>query len=157
MKRRVIAFLALLSLTAGCRSLAGLHIENPTYSIREVRPHVSIALPISASSIDLDFDIGIENPNSVGLNLDRIVFDVLVNDSHVMNGISSDRVSIPARGTGEVRLRTSIGYNNLKSVFRDVADVIQGDRANYQVQGRAYYRTPLGVMDFPFNVVKSRF
>ena len=53
------------------------------------------------------FDIGVQNPNSVGLNLDRIVFDVLVNDSHVVDGISSDRVSIPAGGTGEGQARAA--------------------------------------------------
>lgn len=157
MKWRVIALLAMLPLlTAGCQSLAGLQIVNPSYFIRQVHPHVSFALPLSASSIDLDFDIGVKNPNRVGLNLERIDFDVLVNESHVVDGVSSDRVSIPAHGTGEVRLRTSIGYGNLRSLFREVADVIQGDRARYQVQGRAYYRTPLGLLDFPFDVAKSR-
>jgi len=156
MKRHaLLLMLTLPMLTTGCRSLANLHIENPSYSIREVRPHVSFALPLSASSIDLDFDIGIQNPNSVGLNLDRIDFDVLVNDSHIVDGVSSDRISIPARGTSTVRLRTSVGYNNLRNLFREVADMIQGDRANYQVRGRAYYRTPIGTMDFPFNVVKT--
>ena len=39
---------------SGCSTLANLNIVNPSYSLRDIRPHVAIALPLSASSIDLD-------------------------------------------------------------------------------------------------------
>src|SRR5206468_9335341 len=95
--------LALTALTlslSGCSTLAKtLNIVNPSYSLRDIRPHVAIALPISASSIDLDFDVGVNNPNTVGLRLDRLDFDVLVNDNPLLTQVSTPQgINIPARG-----------------------------------------------------------
>src|SRR5438552_1583579 len=45
---------------SGCSSVArSLNIVNPRYSIRDVRPRVAIALPLSASTIDFDFALGV--------------------------------------------------------------------------------------------------
>src|SRR5438045_9190580 len=78
--KKAFLFVTALCL-AGCTSMyRNLNIVNPSYSLRNIRPHVAIALPLSASSIDLDFDVGVDNPNSVGLRLDRLDFDVLVNE-----------------------------------------------------------------------------
>ena len=123
--------------------------------MRDIRPRVDIALPLSESSIDFDMNVEVQNPNSVGLNLDRIDFDLLVNDSPVVTGVTNDQVRVPARGNGEVRLRARVGYGQLKSAFRGIADIVQGNRARYQLRGRAYYDTPIGRMNFPFTVYKA--
>lgn len=144
--------MALLSL-GGCDVLRRtLNIVNPTYRIREVRPQVAIAIPFSASTIDFDFDIEVENPNSVGLRLDRLDFDLLVNGTHVSRGFSSDQVRIPANGLGDVRIRTRVGYNELRSLFQEIVEIVQGGRARYELRGRAYFDTPIGQMNFPLTV-----
>jgi LEA14-like dessication related protein len=143
-----------ISLT-GCQSLANLNIVNPRYTFRDVRPHVNIALPLSASSIDFDFTVGVENPNSVGLRLDRIDFDLFVNDNHVLSSVSDQGLRIPANGTGDVRLRARAGYSQLQSLFREVSDIIQGNRARYELRGNAYYNTPVGALKFPVTVYSS--
>lgn len=143
---------------SGCNSVArALNIVNPSYSIRDVRPRVAIALPLSASSIDFDFTLGVDNPNSVGLRLDHVDFDLLVNENPVLNSVSNDpRVEIPARGLGTVHLRTRLGYDNVRTIFRDIADAVQGNRAKYEIRGNAYYNTPLGQMKFPVTVYSTR-
>src|SRR5438309_4777347 len=85
--KRPLAFaltgtLAVLTLsTTGCGSVArALDIVNPRYSIQNIRPRVDIALPLSASTIDFDFDLGVDNPNSVGLRLDQVDFELFVNN-----------------------------------------------------------------------------
>src|SRR5689334_11431671 len=103
-------------LLSGCSSVArALNIENPKYSIRDVRPRVDIALPLSASSIDIDFNVEVDNPNSVGLRLDRIDFDLFINDSRIMDSVSSQNVRIPANGRGDVRLSTRINYQSIRT------------------------------------------
>jgi len=151
-----LAFLTLF--LSGCSSVAqALNIVNPRYSIRDIQPRVAIALPLSASSIDFDFTLGVDNPNSVGLRLDHVDFDLLVNDNAVLNSVSNDpRVEIPARGLGTVHLRTRLGYENARSLFRDIADAVQGNRAKYEIRGNAYYNTPMGQMRFPVTVFSSR-
>jgi LEA14-like dessication related protein len=151
----VLAFVALSM--SGCSTLARtLNIQNPTYSLRNVQPHVAIALPLSASSIDFDFDLGVDNPNSVALQLAGINFDMLVNGNRLLSSQSNQGVNIPARGYGAVHLRSRVGYNDIRSIFQQVADVIQGNRANYEMRGTAFFDTPLGRMNFPVTVYATR-
>lgn len=155
MTRPSLPIAILAALVAGCSTL-GINIENPRYTIRDIRPRVAVALPLSASTIDFDFKIEIDNPNPVALRLTRIDFDLLVNDSQIARGMTNEPIRIPARGTGEVKLRTRVGYNEIRSVFNDVANLIQGERARYRVNGRAYFDTPAGQMSFPLTVYTSR-
>lgn len=144
-------------LLSGCSAVQrALNIENPHYSIRDIRPRVDIAIPLSASSIDLDFALDVDNPNSVGLTLDKIDFNLFVNDNHILDSISQQGIRIPANGVGSVRLTTRIGYQNIRNIFSEVANVIQGNRAKYELRGNAYYDTPIGMMKFPVTVYSSR-
>ena len=148
-----IALAAVTLTVSGCQSLAGLNIVNPRYSLRGVAPHVAIALPLSASAIDFDFTIGIDNPNPVGLRLDWLDFDLAINDTPVLSSVRAEQgVRIPAHGLGDVHLRTRVGYDNLKTLFRQIADVVQGNRATYTIRGNAYYQTPVGQMRFPLTL-----
>ena len=148
--------MALAMATAGCSTaLNALDIENPEYSIRDIRPRVSVAIPFSASSIDFDFLVEVRNPNRVGLRVDQVDFDLLVNGAEVLRGISSEDVRIPASGTGEVRLKGRVGYDNIRTLFREVADAVQGRRAKYELRGTVHYDTPVGRMRFPLTVYRS--
>lgn len=157
------ALLAALSLSAGlamlltsCNTLRTLNIENPRYSIRDIRPRVDVALPLSASSIDIDFNIEVDNPNSVGLRLDQIDFNLLINERPVLDSISQHDIRIPANGRGNVALRTRINYNSVRTLWNELADVVRGERARYEIRGDAYYNTPIGRMKFPVTVYSSR-
>ena len=158
MNRKPFLLLSMLglALATGCstiRDLAG--IENPEYSIREVRPNLSLAFPLSASSIDFDILMEVQNPNSVGLTLDRIDFDLFVDRQRVVRGYANDGIRIPASGRGDVRLRARVGYNEVRSLWNELVEVARGDTPQYEVRGTARYNTPLGNFDLPFNVVRS--
>ena len=150
--------LAVVTLSlSGCSSVGrALNIVNPTYTLRSVQPHVSLALPLQASSIDFDFVLGVDNQNSVGLNLARLDFGVLVNGNRLIDSVSSDRVNIPARGSSDVRLRARVGYQQIPNLWQQIVNVVQGQRANYQVEGNAYFDTPIGQMRFPVSVAATR-
>ena len=142
---------------SGCNTLASaLNIENPRYSFREVRPRVNIALPLSASTIDFDMTVAVDNPNSVGLRLDRFDFSLFVNDSRLLDSATNQQIRIPANGIGDVHLRASVGYDNIRSLWNQVVNWIQGDRARYEIRGNAYYDTPIGEMRFPVTVYTTR-
>ncbi len=142
---------------SGCSSLGqAVNIVNPSYTIRNVQPHVSLALPLQASSIDFDFTVGIDNPNTVSLNLARLDFGVLVNGNRLIDSVSGDRINIPARGSNDVHLRARVGYQQIPNLWQQIVNVIQGQRANYQVEGNAYFDTPIGQMRFPVSVAATR-
>ncbi len=144
-------------LLSGCSAVQrALNIENPRYTIRDIRPSIDIALPLSASSIDIDFAIEVDNPNSVGLRLDQIDFNLFINESRVLESTSQQDLRIPANGRGDVHLRTRIGYQNVRSLWNEIVDVVRGQRARYQIRGNAHYDTPLGRLSFPVTVYSSR-
>ncbi|MBK5258396.1 MAG: LEA type 2 family protein [Thermoanaerobaculia bacterium] len=150
----IVLALATVALT-GCSLAKTLDIVNPSYSIRDIRPRVDIALPLSSSSIDLDFTIAVNNPNRVGLKLDQIDFNLFINDQRILDGVSRQRINIPANGHGDVRLSTRFGYQQVRTLFTEIADLIRGDRARYEIRGNAWYDTPVGRLKFPVTVYST--
>ena len=152
--RNALALTILTVVTStGCQSLGALaNIENPEYFIRSIRPQVAVALPLSASTIDFDIQLEVQNPNSVGLTLDRIDFDLLVDDRRVVQGFANEGIRIPASGTGDVRLRARVGYNEIRGLWEEVVQAVRGGRPDYELRGTAQYQTPIGRLDLPFNV-----
>jgi LEA14-like dessication related protein len=158
------SLLAFLSVCAGVALLltscstvrSALNLENPRYTLRDIRPHLDIAIPLSASSIDIDFALEVDNPNDVGLRLDQVDFNLYINDSRVLDSISQQDLRIPANGRGDVQLRTRIGYQNVRSIWDELVSIIRGQRARYEIRGNAYYDTPLGRLRFPVKVLSTR-
>jgi len=149
--------LATVSILQGCGAVAqALNIVNPRYSLQNFHPRLNIAIPPSASTIDFDFDLGVDNPNSVGLRLDRVDFDLLANNERLITTSSTQQARIPARGFGSVHMTSRVGYQEIRLIYREVVDMIQGNRAQYQVNGTAYYDTPVGALRFPVSVSTSR-
>lgn len=137
----------------GCRSLVVGKLVNPSYTLRGVVPHVAIALPLTKSAIDFDITIGVDNPNPIGLHLDWLDFDLAINDIPVLTSVRADQgVNIPAHGVGDVHLRTRVLYANLKTLFRQIADIVQGERPHYAIHGNAYYHTPFGEKRYPLTL-----
>lgn len=156
MKRLLPLALALLFLP-GCAAVQkALNIENPRYSIRDIRPRIDIAIPLSASSIDIDFNLEVDNPNSVGLRLDQLDFDLFINDSRVLDSTTRQGLNIPANGVGNVQLQTSIDYRDVRTLWNEIVDIVRGQRARYELRGNAYYATPVGRLKFPVTVYSTR-
>jgi LEA14-like dessication related protein len=165
MKRTLI--LATL-LTAGCLGLSVLmlalsgcqsytHLVNPSYTLRGVVPHVAIALPLTASAIDFDITISVDNPNPISLRLEWLDFDLAINDTPVLTSVRAEQgVNIPAHGVGDVHLRTRVLYANLKELFRQIASIVEGNRAHYAIHGNAYYHTPFGTRRYPLTLYSKR-
>jgi LEA14-like dessication related protein len=152
----IVSGLALL-LLPGCAAVGrALNIENPRYSIRDIRPRVDIALPLSASSIDIDFNLEVDNPNSVGLSLSQLDFNLFINDTRVLDSVSREQFRIPANGVGEVQLRTRIGYQNVRTLWNEIVDIVRGQRARYELRGTAHYDTPVGRLRFPVTVYSTK-
>ena len=155
--RRLILLAVTVFLLQGCAAIqSALNIENPRYAIRDIRPRVDIAIPLSASSIDIDFNLEVDNPNSVGLKLDQLDFDLFINDTRVLDSTTRQGLSIPANGIGDVQLRTRIGYQNVRTLWNEIVNVVRGERARYELRGNAYYDTPVGRLKFPVSVYSTR-
>jgi LEA14-like dessication related protein len=144
-------------LLSGCAAIgSALNIQNPRYSLRDIRPRVDIAIPLSASSIDIDFNLEVDNPNSVGLALSQLDFNLFINDTRVLDSTSREQFRIPANGIGNVQLQTRIGYQNVRNLWNELVDIVRGERARYELRGTAHYDTPVGRLKFPVTVYSTR-
>ena len=149
MKRKLLMIGVAVGLLR-CNTLANLHIINPSYSLRSVTPRVNLGIP---PSIDLDFGVNVNNPNPVQLRLDYFDFDLLVNNNLILRNIHSVQgLRIPANGDGDVHLATHVTYDSIRTIYNEVLNIIQGNRASYGIQGNAYYDTPVGQLRFPVSV-----
>ena len=136
--------------TSGCNTLANLHVINPSYQLRSVNPRLNLGIP---PSIDLDFTVNVNNPNPVALNLNYFDFDLLINNNPILRNVHSVQgFRIPAQGDNDVHLATHVTYDSIRSMYNEVVNMIQGNRASYGIQGNAYYDTPVGQLRFPVNV-----
>jgi LEA14-like dessication related protein len=149
-----IVLAAITVALAGCRMMG--NIQNPSYTIRDIRPHVSIALPLSSSTIDLDFTVSVDNPNSVSLDLAHMDFGVFVNGDRLIDSVSSEHIHVPAHGVNDVHLRVRVGYEQIPKLFQQIVDLIHGHRAHYEIQGDAYFNTPLGQRRYPVEIQATR-
>lgn len=146
-----LAVLAILN--TGCSAVRqALNIENPRYSIRNIRPRIDVAIPLSQSSIDFDFTVGVDNPNGVAIKLDQLDFDLYINNNRILDSTSRQGINIPANNYGEVFLRTRVGYSQIRNLFNEIVDVVRGERARYELRGTAHYDTPIGRLRFPVSV-----
>ena len=150
--------LAAITLSStGCSALIrAADIENPTYTVRDIRPHVAIALPLSASSIDFNFLLGVDNPNRVSLRVAHLDFELFADDTHLISAVNRERVVIPAHGYGEIPVRARVGYTEVRDVWSSIVDLVTGNRAHYRLTGNAYYDTPVGELRFPVTVNMTR-
>ena len=145
-----VACVVLAAVTFSLSGCSSLNIVNPSYSLRGVNPHINLGIP---PSMDIDFTVGVDNPNPVALRLDRFDFDLLINNNPVINNVRSDQgIHIPARGLGDVHLNAHVNFSNLQSIYREIIDYVQGNRATYEIRGNAYYNTPIGQMRFPVTI-----
>jgi LEA14-like dessication related protein len=145
-----IALSFCLIATTGCSTLANLHVINPSYSLRSVDPHVNLTIP---PSMDLNFTVNVNNPNPVELTLNAFDFDLLVNNNAILRNVHSTQgFQIPAQGANDVHLSTHVTYDSIRSIYNEVLNVIEGNKATYGIQGNASYDTPVGRMTFPVSV-----
>jgi LEA14-like dessication related protein len=145
-----VALSICLIATSGCNTFANLHVINPSYSLRSVNPHLNLGIP---PSVDLEFTVNVNNPNPVALTLNYFDFDVLVNNNPILRNVHSVQgFRIRAQGDDDVHLATHVTYDSIRSIYTEVVNMIQGNRASYGIQGNAYYDTPIGQLRFPVNV-----
>jgi LEA14-like dessication related protein len=146
--------LSILTLSlSGCSALAYRHLEKPEYRLVDVAAKVNASIP---PSIDLDLTIEVDNPNPVALRLDAFDFILFANDQRIANGATVDHVTVPPNGTGDVRLRAHLSYKGLKTIYRDIVNMVQGGRARYTLEGNATFDTPLGQRTYPVKIGKHK-
>ncbi len=145
---RIGAAAGLVLMFFGCVSTEDLvrvamnQMEQPEVRI------ISVELTeISFRAAEIEFEIGIYNPNPRGVRLERVDYAVLIEGSRVIAGTIDEPIALEAEASVVVRVPTAIIYSDIREVVSTVRD---DPEAGYRMEATVSFDLPyLGPVDVP--------
>lgn len=140
---RLVA-LSLLSLAAGCASIASL--EAPEVQVTNLR-----LLEPAPGSLEQRFAVGLRliNPNNRAISVDGLDFELELNDRRLARGVTSDAFELPRLGQADTVV---VVTTSVFDVLRQAVDLAGRQQApmDYRVHGRLHIGRGF-VRSIPFN------
>ena len=122
-------------------------LKNVIVSIAEI--HVE---EIGLTGATLNIRLRMQNPNSLTATLDRMDYTIYGNGNNLGSGNIAQRTDIPAGGE-------NVASTDFDLLYSGAAKVIQSDLATgnvkWRITGTAYFDTPIGTINVPFDVQQS--
>lgn len=136
LRRCVILFL-LFALLSGCASI----VQEPRIAIRETR-----LIGLDSSGIDVEFHLGITNPNNFDLSLLGYAYDLRVMTLPLSTGSTQETVIFPSGKETDMRLPVHLTFGDLLEILKRQPDL---DKLPYRMNAKLQLKTPLGEMIIP--------
>lgn len=135
MARIFILFLAGL-LIGSCSAVKQLtNVQKPNVSIKNVR-----FTGMSLSDIDLAVEVGIENPNQMGVNLQAFDYDFQINDASFLAGQQEKPQQIEANGSSSFEIPLTLNFKDLYSTFTSLKNQ---DNSGYNIGAGLTFDLPI--------------
>lgn len=99
---RLLTAVFLSVLVSGCASLMTTDFDDPDIEVVGLRP-----LPSSGMEARFEVSLRVVNPNSIGLDLDGVHYELYVEGSKLLSGVSSSPTTIPAYGEATLVLQAA--------------------------------------------------
>jgi LEA14-like dessication related protein len=113
-------------LFTGCSTIEGvLNLTRPNASIERVE-----LSGLSFDRVDLVFYVEVHNPNSIGLKLAGLEYNLAMEKNSVVRGNVEKGIELPARGSSLLEVPVSVGYSN---IFNTVQSAREKDNLDYQI------------------------
>ena len=106
---------------------------------------------IGLTSATLTIRLRMYNPNTITATLDRADYELYGNNNYLGNGVIPQRIDIPAGGTRIVETDFVLSYSGGAGV---IWSSLIGGEVSWRIKGTAYFDTPLGTMNIPFDVTQ---
>jgi LEA14-like dessication related protein len=146
MKKHLL-FLALAFVFSGCAQLQNLlqkSLTKPTASVTGAR-----VSGLSFMQIDLLFDVKVDNPNSVGVNLAGFDYGLKINDHSIFSGNKDDALKIEAQASSIIQIPLSLKYDD---IYQSVKDLKSKKSSSYMFDGGVSFDLPvLGLTRIPIS------
>lgn len=124
--------------TASCSTLALLK-EPPKVKFKGVRLKQT-----DLKNATLDIVLEVENKNDVAATVDRLKYNLMVDEKQIASGIFDQKVELPARSTSQVAVPVQV---KLEDIFASAFSLLQKKGAPYNAKGTV----GIGVFEIPFN------
>ena len=141
---RLGVILALIALgSAACSRLRMLAFQKPEITFRGVEVY---SFGLGGASLDVLVDV--YNPNSFGFAVERLTYDLEVEDTPWGSGETESSLAVPPRDTATLRLPIEVDWSRLGGVGREV---LQAGKVRYGVTGRVTIRSDRGNFEVPYD------
>lgn len=135
--RLSIATLLLLVIVSGC----SLFIKEPRIAVNGAS-----LVGLDTSGIDIEFYLGISNPNIFDLSLVGYTYDLRVMALPLATGGTQETVIFPAGKETNLRLPVHLAFSNLLEIIKQQPDL---DKLPYRMNASLHMKYPLGEMVIP--------
>ncbi len=128
---------------SGCAGLKDFASnQTPKVSVGNVRLD-----KLSFQSVDLLFDLNLENPNPVGVTMAGFDYDFLLNESSFVKSDQQEKQSISANGSSTIQVPVKLAFADLYKMFSGFKDK---DKADYGINFGFSFDVPiLGLVRVP--------
>jgi LEA14-like dessication related protein len=121
-----------------------LAIKECKFALVSVRPHT-----FTFSNLKVDFDIKVDNPNSVDAVLDKLVYTFFANNTEVFSGTTGKTVNIKAKKSEQFTTSITLEYSKIGQAL---AEAMKLGSAAYRIDARAYISTIIGEISYPVSI-----
>lgn len=108
---RYSALILAALMLAGCAALKD-QFKEPSVSVQDLRIR-----SVSLTDMTLDFDLGIDNPNPMGIAMSGLSYRLELQDRPMFEGRTQERVKVAANGSSRVTLPFTLSYEDLAGGF----------------------------------------
>ena len=135
--RGFVATFLLLALVSGCSSF----IQEPRIAIKGTS-----LVGLDSSGIDVEFYLGISNPNIFDLSLLGYTYDLHVMTLPLLTGGTQQSVIFPAGKETDMCLPVHLKFSDLLEIIKRQPDL---NKLPYRMNARLHIKYPLGEMVIP--------
>jgi LEA14-like dessication related protein len=133
----VVATMLLFTLLSGC----SLFIHDPRIAVKGTN-----LVGLDSSGIDMEFYLGITNPNAFDLSLLGYTYDLHVMTLPLSTGGMQETIIFPAGKETDMRLPVHLKFSDLLEIIKRQPDL---NKLPYRMNARLHLKHPLGEMVIP--------
>ncbi|KAA3615074.1 MAG: hypothetical protein D8M58_11520 [Calditrichaeota bacterium] len=146
--KRFIALLTISFFFTGCAELLQLlqqsSVQKPTASVTATK-----LTGLSFTKADLLFDIKINNPNGIAIDLAGLDYGLKINESSLFSGTKNDPLNIEAKGSSTIQIPLSLKYDD---IYKTVKSLTGKGKSSYTFEGGLSFDLPvLGKIRLPLS------
>lgn len=133
----IIAFISLTFVSCSLLNtvLNQMDIKKPLVKVAKAK-----ISKLTFNDVDLLFDIQIDNPNSVGINLAGFDYEFLINENSFISGNRPDEVEILAKNNSTIQLPVKLKFTDIYNTFKELK---KNNNSKYQIKCGLDFNLPV--------------
>ena len=131
-------FVMCLNSCTHLKALVGLGLRKPEVHLSSVRlQHISF------SKVELSIDLKVHNPNEFALNMERLEYQLSINETLVAKGKHQQPIMLTADQTANISLPAEVDLSNSLQIIKEL---LAGRKSQFIAKwlGTAYFHSSFG-------------